>query len=136
MMDRAGFEELEHTADWSLRIWGPTMAALLESGVTGLMALMGLRVLAAGGTERQVELHSQDPESLLVAWLEDLLFALETRQVAPGRIKLTAGDTWLRATLEEVPAGPIGKPVKAVTYHQLKIETTPSGLEAVVVLDV
>jgi SHS2 domain-containing protein len=137
MMDKtAGFEELEHTADWSLRIWGGSMAELLEAGAKGLMSLMGVRTRPDGRSVRHVELHSSDREGLLVVWLEDVLFALESRAVAPARLSITAADTWLQADLEEAPAGPAEKPIKAVTYHRLKVEATATGLEAILVVDV
>lgn len=131
-----GFEELEHTADWSLRVWGPSMGSLLEAAAKGMLSLMAVRTRADGRSLRHVELQSQDGEGLMVAWLEDLLFALESRQVVPSRIEISADETWLRADIEETPASPPEKPVKAVTYHGLKVEATPAGLQATLVFDV
>ncbi len=42
----------------------------------------------------------------------------------------------LQAKVIEVPASSLDKHIKAVTYHNLQIQETPSGLEATIVFDV
>jgi SHS2 domain-containing protein len=131
-----GFEELEHTADWSLRIWGKSMADLLAAAARGMLALMVVEAQPSKGTSRSIDMHAEDRESLLVAWLEDLLFELETRHVAPVQLALEAGDDWLHASLMEVPCPAPQKPIKAVTFHNLEVNQTADGLEAQIVFDV
>ena len=38
--DVAGFEVVEHTADWALRVWGRDMRGLFVSASTGMGTLM------------------------------------------------------------------------------------------------
>lgn len=136
-MPSGGFEELEHTADWALRVRGRDLAELLVNAAHGMMELAGVETSSGSGTGRKLELISLDRESLLVDWLHELLLALELRSVAFKDIRLTiAGDRGLTATFEEVPLTSIAKPIKAVTYNELNIEETPEGLSATVVFDV
>jgi SHS2 domain-containing protein len=136
MVTGKGFRELEHTADWSLLVWGSTMAELLEAATWGMLTLSGAKPEGETGTARQVELEAQDGESLLVGWLEEVLFQLETHQRIPIDITLAAGELWLRGKVVEAPASGLLKPIKAVTYHDLKITKGPEGLEARLVFDV
>ncbi len=136
-MPSAGFEELEHTADWALRVRGRDLAELLVNAAKGMLELAGVRTSATAGPERKLELTSLDRESLLVDWLHELLLALELRQVAFKNIQLEIkGDRGLTATFQEVPLTSIAKPIKAVTYHELVIEQGPRGLFTTVVFDV
>ncbi len=73
--------EVEHTADRALRVWGrelPDLFVGAARGMTGLMA--DLDGLVA--TEwREVRLEGWDRESLLVDWLNELLFLTETERL-------------------------------------------------------
>jgi len=112
------------------------MAELLAAAAQGMLALMVVEAPPSKGTTRSIDMHAEDRESLLVAWLEDLLFELETRQVAPVQLALEAGDDWLRGSLMEVPCPAPQKPIKAVTFHNLEVNQTADGLEAQIVFDV
>lgn len=131
------YEELEHTADWALKVRGRDMADLLENAAIGMMELAGVETLNSGGRQRRVEIRAQDRESMLVDWLHELLVALELKSMAFRDIKLNVGeDGTLSGTVQEVPLAAMAKQVKAVTYHELKVEDGPHGLEATVVFDV
>ncbi|MGH2620927.1 MAG: archease [Anaerolineales bacterium] len=136
-MPTGGFEELEHTADWALRVRGRDLAELLVNAANGMMELAGVQTSAGAGPERKLELTSPDRESLLVDWLHELLLALELRSVAFKHIRLAVtGDRGLIATFQEVPLISIAKPIKAVTYNELNIVESPQGLSTTVVFDV
>lgn len=131
-----GYEELEHTADWSLRIWGKSMADLLQSGARGMLAMMNAKPEPLTGSMRNIALKADDREALIVAWLDELIFRLELQRTVPIQIDLEAGDDWLRASVIEAPCASPQKPIKAVTFHGLNVVETPEGLEAVLVFDV
>lgn len=136
-MPAGGFEELEHTADWALRVRGRDLAELLVNAAHGMLELAGVETSSGAGPERTLELTSLDRESLLVDWLHELLLALELRSVAFKHIRLEiTGDRGLIATFQEVPLTSLAKPIKAVTYNELDIIESPQGLSATVVFDV
>ena len=132
------FEEIPHTADWSFRAFGADLPDLFANAACALFALQGARARdAAAATARALELEALDREALLVAWLSELLWLQETHHEAYPRIEiesLTA--TTLRARVFGVPLATLDKAIKAVTYHNLTIEQTASGWQAVVVVDV
>ena len=131
------FEELEHTADWALRVRGKDLADLLRNAALGMLQLSGAVPQAGPRRRRELRLDSLDRESLLVDFLQELLLGIEMRQVAYPEIEIhAASDSALRATLTEAPLQGVAKPIKAVTYNDLHIEESPLGLVTTVVFDV
>ena len=131
------FEEIPHTADWSFRAFGKDRRELFENAAFALFALEGAIANEATQAARAVQVTGIDYESLLVNWLSELLYMQESHREVYHRFhveSLTA--TALRAQVLGTPNTSIDKIIKAVTYHNLKIEQTPNGWEAVVVVDV
>ena len=69
----ADFEEIEHTADWALRVRGHDLRELLVNAARGMSRLLvpDLTVISTD-VERHFELDAFDAESLLVEWLSEL----------------------------------------------------------------
>jgi len=131
------FEELEHTADWALRVRGKDLADLLRNAALGMLQLCGAVPQAGPRSRRELRLDSLDRESLLVDFLQELLLGIEMRQVAYSEIEIhAASNSALKATLTEAPLQGLDKPIKAVTYNDLRIEEVPQGLVTTVVFDV
>ena len=136
-MQAPRFEELEHTADWALRVRGQDLADLLRNAAQGMLQLSGAVPQSGPRSRRELRLDSLDRESLLVDFLQELLLGIEMRQVAYPEIEIHAAtDFALRATLTEAPLLGVFKPIKAVTYNDLHIEESPLGLVTTVVFDV
>jgi SHS2 domain-containing protein len=74
---------------------------------------------------------------LLVVWLDEILFSIETRRRVPIRIEVSVTPQLdLVAQWTDAPLGEIDKPIKAVTYNDLTVLETEGGLEATLVFDV
>jgi len=133
-----GFEEVEHTADRALRIFGTNLTELFLSAAAGLTHLM------AGGVsdisteiEKTIEMDAIDAESLLVEWLSELAYWAESEMLIFKKFKIQkATATHLQAKIFGGKSSMLEKHIKAVTYHNLKIIKTSKGLEATIVFDV
>ena len=68
------FEEIEHTADRAFRVTGRDMAGLLENAARAMHALDEPRSTGEPSATRQIEIDGVDRESLLVNWLNELLY--------------------------------------------------------------
>jgi SHS2 domain-containing protein len=130
--------EIEHTADWALKVWAPTLAELLVDAARGMYALLGVGPAAqVGDVRRRLELSGDDSEMLLVAWLQELLYFNESESLVFDRFEIEAlTTTRLDAELTGRLASQPAKIIKAVTYHNLAIRPTADGLEATLVFDV
>jgi len=136
---RAGHELLEHTADLGIRAWGPTPERAFEQAAWGVVELLD----SAGadvGESRAIAVRSTDRPGLLVEFLNELVFLLDTEDVAVTAIRIRrVTDTDLDA---EIIVAPLvrrseGIVVKAATYHGLAVAVSPEGwTEVRVYLDV
>ena len=131
------FEEIEHTADWAYRVRGENLAQLFIHAALGLYTLVGMQLLPGERITRSLQLKAIDRESLLVAWLNELLYLHESEGLGFDRLEIQHLDeTSIRAKVTGATTQQWLKDIKAVTYHNLAIRETESGLEVTLVLDV
>ena len=131
------FEEIPHTADWSFRAFGKDLRELFENAAFALFALEGATSHSATETARTIEVDAIDYESLLVNWLTELLWFQESHHEMYQQFQIeTLTPTHLCAQVFGLPLAKMDKVIKAVTYHNLKIEQTTEGWQATLVVDV
>ncbi len=134
-----GYELLSHTADVGIHAWGDSLAEAFAAAALGLADVLGARA-EAPGSPRPVRAEAADVEALLVDFLNELVLLHETSEVAFAAVRVTrVDDAEVEAEVDVVPlAGePVGTPVKAATYHQLRVDRRPDGgAEVRVFLDV
>jgi len=132
-----GFRENAHTADWELEVWAPDLATLLEQAARGMYSLSGMQLVAGESQERSIALHAVDAESLLVRFLTELLWVEQEEKLGFDGFAITVEDQCdLRAELRGSTIASLDKEIKAVTYHNLAVQTTPQGLRVNIVFDV
>lgn len=131
-----GFEEISHTADWSARVWGEDLPSLFAESARAMNALAGTVIRQGPRLKRAFESDGPDAESLLVAFLSELVYYQEQENLAFDAFALEVESQNLKVEMEGAPIASVDKAIKAVTYHNLKIEKTSRGLEAVIVFDV
>jgi SHS2 domain-containing protein len=131
-----GFEEISHTADWSVHVWAPDLPSLFTEAARAMNSLSGTMIGDERGVTRTFETEGPDLESLLVAFLSELVYYQEQENLAFDRFDIRVAAQWLKAEMVGAPIELVEKAIKAVTYHNLKIEKTTEGLEATIVFDV
>jgi SHS2 domain-containing protein len=134
----AGFELLEHTADVGVRAWGPSLEAVFEQATLGLAEVLGAW-RPGPGVPAEVAVGPADLGGVLVDWLQEVLWLHESRHAALAGVRVDrAGEDGAAGRLTlAAPGGPFGgTPVKAVTYHQLRVARDGPGWLADVYLDV
>jgi SHS2 domain-containing protein len=133
----SGFEEIPHTADWAVRVWAPNFTKLLIQSARAMYALSEIKLLEGGSrVEQRIQLAASDPESLLVSFLNELLFLQEQDGLGFDQIGITLFGFELQAVLKGAKMISMRKEIKAVTFHNLNIIETDHGLEATIVFDV
>lgn len=134
--NQAGYEEVRHTADWALRVWAPTPVELFRQAAAGMQALMGLRVSDLGVLEKRFKCSAGDLESLLVAFLNEVLYWIESERIACEELELDLENCRLSGTARCRQIDFLAKEIKAVTFHDLAIKQNGDLLEATIVFDV
>jgi SHS2 domain-containing protein len=131
------FEEIEHTADIAMRVWGRDLAELFINAACSMASHLA-DVDAVGRTiERDIALEAYDAETLLVTWLGELLYLGERDGcVFTGFRMQEVTPTCLRAVVRGGPVSAYQQSIKAVTFSNLKIVPTDQGYETTIVFDV
>lgn len=130
------FEEIEHTADYAVRVRGTDLRELFVEAARGMNALTGGRP-GQPSRCRELVLDAPDAETLLVSWLEELVFLMEVEGEIVDQFEILGlTPTSLKARLTGGPAVDVDKAVKAVTFHELAIRETGDGYETTIVFDV
>jgi SHS2 domain-containing protein len=141
----AGYEIVDHTADKAVRAWGDSLGSLFVAAARGMFAIsLDLSRVKATASER-IEVTGADLQDLLVRWLSDLQYRHEVNRTlflgfAIRELVMGDGVCRVAARAQTAPVGSgeilLGSPVKAVTYHALRIDQTPRGWECFIVFDV
>ncbi len=142
---RAAFEIIEHPADVGFRAYGATLEELFANSA---LAMLSLGCAPEGVEERErreIVAGGADVESLLYAWLAEILAVGDAEQLVFRRaevLSLVTGES--SAEVRGVVYGEkfdrerhrAGTYIKAVTYHQLCVEPVAGGWRSQVFLDV
>ena len=139
------YEVFEHTADLGLRVRAERLDELFAEAGRALFSLLATNLEAVRETqERTFEIlptQDADLEYLLFDWLNELLYVYETERLLLSRFETTVdADGTLRATGRgerlDRKRHDMHHEVKAITYHELKVENGPSGWLAEVIVDI
>ena len=136
-----GFRTFDHTGDLGLEVWAATRERLYGLAAEALMA----QVIETNQASQQcgvtLDLDGDDPEDLLVHWLNSALLHADLEQAVwtTAEIELPS-PTRLRGTL----LGPRRDParqrflreIKAVSHHFLALELTPPACRCRLILDI
>ena len=138
------YEFLQHTADVAVKVYGGSLKELFTSAA---LAMYSVLVAKKGNRQkaslREVAIKKEEEslEDLLKSWLDELLFYFSSEKLLLHRIKsLFIEDTLLEAkVLLESFDTEYFKPneeIKAVTYHELKVERIGNKWQAHLIFDV
>jgi SHS2 domain-containing protein len=130
-------EEIEHTADRAFRVRGRNFAELLENAARAMSSLYCLGPGGKPSVVRTIKAEGIDRETLLVNWLNEILYLEQTLGEVYDRFQiLESSNRHLHARLDGRQSDEWVTHVKAATFHDLEIKPTPEGLEATIVFDV
>ncbi len=130
------WQTLDHTADLALHIWADDLADLFITAAQGLMSLITDPTRLQAEQTRSLELTAPDVETLLVDWLNELLYLSECHHFGfVGATFHTLNETTLQAEVQGGPWPGYTSYVKAATFHNLAIRRTADGYETELVFD-
>jgi SHS2 domain-containing protein len=135
------YETFDHTADLGLRVRAADFPGLLVEAARGLTALIVENPAHVRPLEqRTFRVEGTEADYLLFDWLNELLFAFESERMLFARFEVRPDETGLTAEAWGEPADParhqLEHEVKAITYHGLRVEQTPDGWLAELIVDI
>ena len=121
------FETIDHTADVGIIAYGADMSQAFANAAKALFSLITELDDVAEVLYRDIELTAPDEESLLVDWLNELIYLFDVENIVFKRFDITQlNNTRLKARSygEKVDFSKhkLKTGVKAATYHMLKVD--------------
>ena len=140
MAGKKDFEILDHTADVGIIAYGADMKQAFANAGRALFSLITELDDVEEVLHRDAELTATDEESLLVEWLNELIYQFDTEGIIFKRFDISQLDnTRLKARGygEKVDKSKhrLKVEVKAATYHMLKVEKN-DGCQVQVLFDI
>jgi len=133
------FEFFDHTADIGVRVFGATREELFVNAAAALWEAIGVRKKEEG-RRKKFRIEAGSVEDLLHDWLSELLFEFSAHGVVYDEVEISnLKSRIIEATVSGGPAdlSEARVEVKAVTYHQLRVEQRADGSwMATVIFDV
>ncbi|MBA7561816.1 Protein archease [subsurface metagenome] len=134
------FELIEHTADVGIIAYGASMNQVFANAAKALFSLITKLDSIDEVIYKDTELVAPDLETLLVAWLNELIYLFDAENILFKRFDITEiSDTQLKAKSygEKVDSAKhkLKTGVKAATYHMLKVDKT-DGCKVQVLFDI
>jgi SHS2 domain-containing protein len=134
------FEILDHTADVGIIAYGTDLKQTFANAARGMFSIITELNTIRDTTRREVNISAADRESLLVEWLNELIYLFDTESFLGKRFEISELDN------KHLAAAVFGEKVdrsrhrlktgiKATTYHMLEIKHNGS-FQARVIFDI
>ncbi len=137
------WQEMDHTADLDAYVWGDNLRDLFATAARAMFALMATKESRMSDHVAVVRLDAGDIETLLVDWLNELLYLSETSRVVFSdfdfellEVACLDSDVQLHAIARGGPPTEYLNYIKAATFHNLSVRRTAEGYETEIVFDV
>ena len=141
MLSQKPYEVFEHTADIGLHAYGGTLAELFIHAAQGMESLVVPLEQVRIQVSREIVVDGHDSVSLLIAWLNELIFLFDTEYLIFREFNIDdLSETHLKGHASGEPYDAqrhdLGSAIKAVTWHEAIVERTESGYKARVIFDI
>ena len=135
------YEQFPHTADIGVRAFGGDMRELFENAAFAMFDILSDLEGLKCDIEERFELAADNPEELLVTWLDELLYRFYTKQIILSRFEIAEiTDRSLKAKAFGRAIGSnrnrLKTEIKAATYSDLAIKKSEDGYSVEVIFDV
>ncbi len=131
---------ISHTADLGMEVRAKDLTDLFRHAAWSFFDLMIEARRIEAIQERAITVEAPDQETLLVAWLGELLYLFETAHLVFGKFLIRSltpqalqASAWGEGYDPKKHLFKLG--IKAVTYHQLRIWEEKGGWRARVIFD-
>lgn len=130
-----GFED--HLGELRLGLRAESLTELFAEAGRALAELLLEEPVPPTSDWERCVVRAADRETLLAAWLNELIYLSETRRVVYTEFRVqSVTETKILASARGVPTERVRTAVKAATFHELFIREAADGFEGHIVLDV
>jgi protein archease len=140
-MGQRAYEVFDHTADVGIHAFGRTLPELFIHAAQGMESLVVAPEQVRESVSREIAVEGHDIVSLLIAWLNELIFLFDTEYLLFSTFEINAfTETSLRGSASGEPYDAqrheLSSAIKAVTWHEAAVEPTSDGYKARIIFDI
>lgn len=149
MTQKTDFIYLDHVADTKFIAYGDTIEKVFENAALATLSVIADISTIHPKTAFEINLENVSKENLMVDFLSELLYIFDAEETVLGAVYVKeagvkkdddGNDVWfINAVVSGEPIDSAKQnfktEVKAITYSGIRVEETPTGFEAEVVLD-
>jgi SHS2 domain-containing protein len=138
---KKSFEIIDHTADVGVIAYGTDVEELFSNAAVALFSLITEPERVEEKLHLDLEVRSEDRDSLLVEWLNELIYLFDVKHILFNRfdieslthnqLKATCYGEGFDSIKHKIKTG-----VKAATYHMLKLEKDGDGYKSQIIFDI
>jgi SHS2 domain-containing protein len=138
---KKAFEIIDHTADVGIIAYGADVEELFSNAALAMFSLITDPESVEEKLHLNLEVSSEDRDSLLVEWLNELIYLFDVKHILFNRFNIESlTHNELKATCYGEGFDPMKHKikigVKAATYHMLKLDKNSDGCKAQIILDI
>lgn len=128
---KISYEVLEHKSDTGFLVKAPSLERLYINAALSLTDMMVKLDLIKEKDRHSLSISADDKESLMVRWLNEILFLFESQKFIAHRILFTQFDgkkitaTLWGETYQPLKHGGVSE-IKSATFHQLEVGESAS----------
>jgi len=135
------YEVFDHTADVGLHAFGSSLRELFVHVAEGMESLMVPPEQVRVQVRREIHVEGHDPVSLLISWLNELIFLFDTeylifRQFDIDDLAETSLHAFAHGEAYDRGRHDLSSAVKAATWHEAAVEQVAGGYRATVIFDI
>lgn len=135
------YETFEHTADLGLRVKAVDLPSLFADAARGLTSVIVANLDQVQAVQEiAFAVEGTVLDELLFDWLSEVLYTFESQRLLLSQFDVQLTESGLKAIARGEPLDLdrhiLEHEIKAVTYHGLKVEQTPEGWLAEVIVDI
>ncbi|MCJ7772471.1 MAG: archease, partial [Desulfobacterales bacterium] len=134
-MKKVKYNFIDHTADFGIEVTGEDQKTLFANAALAMFDVIANTSRLKGESEVDLRIQGSDRCDLMVNWLRELLYLWNGKEMLIKEVDiLSISEKKLTAVLKYDRFNPdiheIKNEIKAVTYHQIKVEQTQKGWTA------
>jgi len=131
---------MDHTADIGIVAYGNDLVTLFSNAAAGMLSLISKSGGHVYDVTRTISLEAEDNETLLIEWLNELLYIIYTEKLVLHGFDIVIDEGRLTAECagQKLKQGGlvITREIKAATYHDLEITYKEGIYSAKIIFDI
>jgi SHS2 domain-containing protein len=132
---------IDHTADFGMQVFGSDSQELFTNAALAIFDVITEMDVLKGRDSCNITASGEDWSDLMINWLREILYLWNGKERLVKSVKiLSLSEKNISAKIYFDAYKPdrhiIKTEIKAVTYHQIQVKSSPSGWKAQIIFDI